>query len=272
MTLHRGYVVTIIICNMQFSIALAGTVGLGFVHCIYPLNRFCGSVNIEPYSYTTKECSYMVHHTKDKGDFATIKTIFDLTQKGFVVFTPLICEHLPFDIAGYKDGKFIRFQSKYRDTGIVSSKTVWSDKNGLHIHKYSNTDFDYYSIYLPDKDVVCYPSIKFAGCKLVTKLPNSATPFYWYEDFLNLTDTASKKNYRDFGYELTRPSSPREKYRKVLRPSKEELEQLLWQLPMSTLKSRFGVSDKAIAKWAKSYGITLPARGYWITKNKTSTP
>ena len=216
----------------------------------------------------------MAHHTKDKGDFATIKAIADLYQKGFDIFTPLVCEHLPFDIVGYKDGRFLKFQSKYRSTGIVSNKTVWTDKHGHHVRKYSNTDFDYYAIYLPDKDVVCYPSIAFAGCKLATKVPNSPTPFYWYEDFLDLTDIASKKTYRDFGYEITHPNArvnTREKYRKVVRPSKEELEQLLWQFPMTTLSGKFGVSDKAIAKWAKRYGIATPAQGHWITKDKRQT-
>ena len=213
----------------------------------------------------------MAHHTKDKGDFATIKAIADLSQKGFDIFMPLVCEHLPFDIIGYKDGRLLKFQSKYREDGCVSGKTSWSDKHGAHFRKYSNTDFDYYAIYLPDKDVVCYPSITFAGCTLATKIPNSPTPFYWYEDFLDLTDTASKKTFRDFGYEITHPNLTREKYRKVVRPSKEELKQLLWQFPMTTLADRFGVSNTSIAKWAKRYGIVIPAQGHWITKDKRQT-
>lgn len=207
----------------------------------------------------------MVHHTKDKGDLGTLKAMTSLTQKGFVIFTPLICEHLPFDFIGYKDNKYFRFQSKYRNNGIVSSKTIWSDKNGTHTTMYSTNDFDYYAIYLPDKDVVCFPSIKFAGIKITTTVPNSSMPFYWYEDFLNLTDAANKKTYRDFGYELTRPSSPRESARKVKRPSKDELTNLIWSKPMRELAIDFGVSDKAIAKWAKSYGIEIPKQGYWIS-------
>lgn len=212
----------------------------------------------------------MVHHTKVKGDIATAKAVADLTQKGFVVFTPLVCEHLAFDLVGYKDEKFVRFQSKYRNMGEVSSKTVWSDKNGSHVHKYSNTDFDYYAIYLPDKDVICYPSMAFAGCRLATTLPNSATPFYWYEDFLNLTDSANKRTYHDFDYEITRSSSPRMNRRKVPRPTKEELEELLWKTPMTKLAQQFGVSDKAIAKWALNYGLKSPGPGYWNSRKKKS--
>ncbi len=208
----------------------------------------------------------MTHHTKDKGDLGTLKAMTSLTQNGFVIFTPLICEHLPFDFIAYKDSKYYRFQSKYRKDGFVSSKTIWSDKNGTHREKYSLIDFDYYAIYLPDKDVVCFPSIKFGGIRIATTVPNSPTPFYWYKDFLDLTDTAEKKTYRDFGIELTKTetsSMPRPALRKINRPSKEELTQLIWSKPMKDLATDFGVSDKAIAKWAKGYGIALPGRGYW---------
>lgn len=209
----------------------------------------------------------MAHHTKDKGDLAAIKTISTLVSKGFVIFTPLVCEHLPFDVAGYKDGKFLRFQSKYRSGGEVSNKTVWTDKHGIHVKEYSSSDFDYYAIYLPDKDVVCFPSISFGGIKLCTTLPNSATPFYWYEDFLDLTDKAEKKTYHDFGYELTSSiigsREPRYNARKVIRPTKDELNELIWSKPTTIIAKQFGVSDKAIEKWVKSYELTKPPRGYW---------
>lgn len=54
--------------------------------------------------------------------------------------------------------------------------------------------------------------------------------------------------------------------RKVVRPSKEELAKLLWEVPTQQLGERLGVSDTAIAKWAKIYGITKPPRGYWAKK------
>jgi hypothetical protein len=51
--------------------------------------------------------------------------------------------------------------------------------------------------------------------------------------------------------------------RKVLRPSKEELQKMLWEKPTLHLAKDLGVSDKAIEKWAKKYGCTKPPRGYW---------
>lgn len=55
--------------------------------------------------------------------------------------------------------------------------------------------------------------------------------------------------------------------RKVERPSREELFKLIWSKPTTLIAKDFGVSDKAVEKWCKSYGIEKPARGYW-TKQK----
>lgn len=51
--------------------------------------------------------------------------------------------------------------------------------------------------------------------------------------------------------------------RKVKRPTKDELKKIIWQKPTSLIAKEFGVSDKAIEKWCKSYGISKPPRGYW---------
>lgn len=51
--------------------------------------------------------------------------------------------------------------------------------------------------------------------------------------------------------------------RKVARPTSEELNKLLWEKPASAIAKDFGVSDKAIEKWSKSYSLTKPPRGYW---------
>src|SRR3972149_3387888 len=59
---------------------------------------------------------------------------------------------------------------------------------------------------------------------------------------------------------------PKYKNRKTIRPSKEELEKLLWQKPTLQLAKEFGVSDKAVEKWAKAYGLIKPGRGYWAKK------
>lgn len=55
--------------------------------------------------------------------------------------------------------------------------------------------------------------------------------------------------------------------RKVIRPSKEELTKMVWEKPTRVLAEEFGVSDVAIAKWCKMYGISKPPRGYWAKLN-----
>lgn len=54
--------------------------------------------------------------------------------------------------------------------------------------------------------------------------------------------------------------------RKVERPSKNNLEKLVWAKPTLQLAKDFGVSDSAIGKWCKDYGISKPSRGYWAKR------
>jgi hypothetical protein len=61
---------------------------------------------------------------------------------------------------------------------------------------------------------------------------------------------------------------PHMKAIKVERPSKEELEKMLWEKPTTCLAKELGVSGKAIEKWCKTYGIQKPPRGYWNRTKK----
>ena len=57
------------------------------------------------------------------------------------------------------------------------------------------------------------------------------------------------------------------KNRKVKdRPTKEELQILLWEKPTIKIAKDYGISDVAVCKWAKSYGLQKPPRGYWAKK------
>lgn len=59
--------------------------------------------------------------------------------------------------------------------------------------------------------------------------------------------------------------------RRAVRPSKEELEKIIWTKPTTHIAKQFGVSDKAIEKWCKAYGIEKPTRGDWAKKNQSKT-
>lgn len=54
--------------------------------------------------------------------------------------------------------------------------------------------------------------------------------------------------------------------RKVERPDVQALKKLLWEEPTIKIATRYGVSDKAIEKWAKSYKVAKPPVGYWNRK------
>ena len=62
-------------------------------------------------------------------------------------------------------------------------------------------------------------------------------------------------------------NQPRINTRKIIRPSKEELNKLLWEKPTIQIAKDFGVSGNAISKWAKSYNLSKPGVGYWQKKN-----
>lgn len=56
--------------------------------------------------------------------------------------------------------------------------------------------------------------------------------------------------------------TPRPDMRKVTRPSREDLDRLVWEKSLLSLGRQLGVTDNAIRKWCKSYGIVLPPLGY----------
>ncbi len=98
------------------------------------------------------------HHTKDKGDLGVAKAHADLVSQGFIVLFPAT-EHAPFDLVAYRDGRFHRLQVKYRSgrTGVVSVqvRSMWSDRNGLHIQPVDKSAIDAVCIYCPETDE-CY--------------------------------------------------------------------------------------------------------------------
>lgn len=58
------------------------------------------------------------------------------------------------------------------------------------------------------------------------------------------------------------------------KPSKEVLEKLVWEMPCVKIGEMFGVSDNAVNKWCKFYGIKKPGRGDWekIKSDKLDKP
>lgn len=46
-------------------------------------------------------------------------------------------------------------------------------------------------------------------------------------------------------------------------PANEELEKIVWQIPMTTLAKQIGVSDRALKFYCKRRGIKTPSPGHW---------
>lgn len=52
--------------------------------------------------------------------------------------------------------------------------------------------------------------------------------------------------------------------RKVIRPTKDELEKMVNEIPVIEIGKLYGVSDNAIRKWCKDFNIELnKGRGFW---------
>lgn len=54
--------------------------------------------------------------------------------------------------------------------------------------------------------------------------------------------------------------------RKVIWPTREELQDLLWKETINQIAIRYGVSGPAVRKWVKTYNLEKPERGHWHKK------
>ena len=103
------------------------------------------------------------------------------------------------------------------------------------------------------------------------KFPEETTN--WQEIFQKTED---KRKIRDASTKCQcgQPKSCRAKscasccsrYYVGIKPTKEELEKLIWSKSMIDIGSDLGVSANTIKRWAKQYGIDRPPHGYWVTK------
>ena len=99
-----------------------------------------------------------MHHTKEKGDLGVLKAQVDLHQQGWMILLPNT-EHAPFDLVGYKEGRFVRVQVKYRslkdDAIYVSFRSTWNDRHGTHTKPMDKDQVDIVCVYCPETDS-CY--------------------------------------------------------------------------------------------------------------------
>jgi len=133
------------------------------------------------------------HHTKNKGDLGVLKAQLDLYEKGYLILTPHT-EHSPFDLVGYKNGKFLRIQVKYRtaknDKIEVPFRTCWVDKNGTHTQDYDKNEIDLMCVYCPDTDKCYYVNPqecnKTFNLRLSTPKNNQKSGIHLAEDYMKI--------------------------------------------------------------------------------------
>jgi len=96
------------------------------------------------------------HHTKCKGDIGVAKAIANLIDYDYLILTPTITEHAPFDIVTYKNNKFTRIQVKYRKLDSLGRipinfrSTGQYTKMGTFNVPIDKNDVDIFCVYCPD--------------------------------------------------------------------------------------------------------------------------
>ena len=68
------------------------------------------------------------------------------------------------------------------------------------------------------------------------------------------------------------PKCSQQSLYKIIWPPKEELEKLVWEKSTVILAQELGVSDSAICKKCKKWGIEKPPRGYWNKQKAKKIP
>lgn len=81
---------------------------------------------------------------------------------------------------------------------------------------------------------------------------------------LRFSSKSKPKKPRQSAPDVNWRKLPKPNQRKVVRPSKEQLEILVWEAPILELARRFGITDNAVRRWCRDYGITnIPPLRYW---------
>lgn len=203
------------------------------------------------------------HHTKLKGDIAVSAVIFDLSKKGYFISVPL-SENSPYDILCDVGSKILRIQVKYRTDSIIPTNTTWADKNGTHRTKIDVAAIDYFALVTDDFTKIAYCPSSMIGSTIRFDLPNSYTPFNWYEDYMEFGEVKEKRTIHDFNKtRITDEDMVRAPLHKIAWPSNDEMKRLVWEMPSLELAKKLGVTDTAIYRHCKKNNISKPPRGYW---------
>jgi hypothetical protein len=193
-----------------------------------------------------------------KGQIGLLKICHRITELGYTPFLPFGEPKDRVDLIAKRGQELVTIQSKYM---TISRNTIYITKRS-----YVETDFQFFGIYISDFDKVIFVPSKLMGRDIKCILNGFDRNFYWWEDFIGLSQSIPiQKTLTDFP-EVKKPTTtcrPRPWQQTASKPSSEILQNLLLEHPASSIGKMFDVSGVTIAKWAKQYNLSKPSRGYW---------
>lgn len=191
-------------------------------------------------------------------------------------FKSVPCEKLK-EFLKLKNIEFIEEYQALRDEGRYYSidvafpdKKIGLEVNGNQHYNNDGTLKDYYKerqIFLENAGWKLYQlhySICFKEGELNKIIPEILSSQIKIEfNYQTYIKPERKKKIRVSDTNPNWKHDPRPSQYKIKRPSKEELEKMIWVEPVTKVAKIFGMSDSGIKKWCQQYKIKTPPRGYW---------
>lgn len=205
---------------------------------------------------------------KLKGDIGEQHVVLKLLEAGLNVLRP-VGDRLPYDLVVEKNGVFKRVQCKYRALhGKNHISVSLSNRFGSSSVVYSEENIDTIAIYCPDTDDVCFLNMsELIGFRELYILVMPPAPGYHSKKYIKCFSNPNRiftGEAEEVNSYTKKEYQPNESIRKVKRPSKELLQKIIWEKPITHIAQEYGISDNGVRKWCKTYGIIdLPPRGYW---------
>lgn len=186
-----------------------------------------------------------------QANLAVHKVIVDLLSKGHSPFLPTGEYGLPCDMIVITScNRTLRLQVKHAKNGFVTKHRKLYTGSQVYVE----SDFDYYALYLPEVDVVFYPSLKFAGITIAQTIRKTDGPFWWYQDFLEFTDEAATHTGREMGADFSHKNMTRSERKP--KPSKEQMQEwVAEEISLREMARRANVSDVSIKTWLRKYNL-----------------
>lgn len=206
--------------------------------------------------------------TKLKGDIGQLAITLALLRSEINVLVP-VGDRLPYDLVAEYNGQFKRVQCKYAKTNAAGGAKIKIKNRDSSAIMYSKDNIDIIAIYNPETNITCFIHIdEISGDELCIRFTDAkyhrtnVKYGQYYKNPLRIFDMTIVDKY----VPEKMPILNRKK--KVNWPSKEQLKKMVWEMPVTTLAKMYNVSDNAVGKWCKKYGVTKPSRGYWTTKSR----